>query len=82
MSEIPDKVVEAVAQKINESRGLGGAYALELAREVIEYVEQEWPHNPPGHDYASTIASHEQLATQRDGFKYFGFGRGPSVVKA
>ena len=52
------------------------------AETMLRIVEKAWPHSPPGHDYASTTASHEQIATQAAGYKYFGFGRGPSVVKA
>ena len=82
MSEIRDGVIEAVAQKINDSRGVGKDYALGLVQEVIGYAEETWPHSPPGHDYRSTTASQVSLGTQAAGYKYFGFGRGPAVVKS
>lgn len=86
MSDLKHDVANIICQYNCDSRRPGGLDECPIAQSHINCAEAVLKAadkaNPPGHDYASTTASHESLATQRDGYKYFGFGRGPSVVKA
>jgi hypothetical protein len=79
VSEIPKAALDAAAERLRDEHDYDLERASELALTALEAAEEAWPHNPPGHDYASTTASSTQLAGPRPrpygrSIKRFGFG--------